>query len=60
MKTTFIASFLLSASVAMLLAGCIKMPKADKPEPEPPVVPDPDFPPPARHTSTRMAMNPVR
>lgn len=46
MKTTFIASFLLSASVAMLLAGCIKMPKADKPEPEPPVVPDPDFPPP--------------
>ena len=57
MKTPLVASSLLFASAALLLAGCVKMPKPVSPDPD---VPDnPDFPPP-RNTSIPSAMNPGR
>lgn len=62
MKNALIPSSVLFASVAaMLLAGCIKMPKTGGAEPEGPEGPDnPDFPPPLRNTFIRSAMNPAR
>ena len=60
MKTPFVASSLLFASAALLLAGCVKMPKPGSPDPDDPDSPDnPDFPPP-RNTSIPSAMNPGR
>lgn len=51
MKKALIPSFVLFASAAaLLLAGCIKMPKTGGEEPEGPEGPDnPDFPPPAEY-----------
>ena len=58
MKTPLVASSLLFASAALLLAGCVKMPKPVSPDPEDPD--NPDFPPPPRNTSILSAMNPGR
>lgn len=44
MKTPLVASSLLFASAALLLAGCVKMPKPVSPDPDDPD--NPDFPPP--------------
>lgn len=47
MKTPLVASSLLFASAALLLAGCVKMPKPVSPDPDDPD--NPDFPPPAEY-----------
>ena len=58
MKKALIPSFVLFASAAaLLLAGCIKMPKTGGEEPEGPE--GPDNPPPLRNTFIRSAMNPA-
>jgi len=60
MKKALIPSFVLFASAAaLLLAGCIKMPKTGGEGPEGPEGPDNPDSPPLRNTFIRSAMNPA-
>ena len=58
MKRLPIFFLLFAAAVAVLLAGCVKMPKPGRTNPDDPDDPDDPISPPLRDTFIRMGMNP--